>query len=119
MSGVIVPPEVYLGNLIMNRLSEAERNLKGSVLNNNKLEMAEEGQIVFGGGGTKITSSEVELPLIGKLCFGMFEIYVKGESLIFQHEDKKLVIQMDKEDEDKKDEGKEKEKEGNSIQEEL
>jgi hypothetical protein len=90
MSGVIVPSEVYLGNLIMNRLSEAERNLKGSVLNNNKLEMAEEGQIVFGGGGTTITSSEVELPENGKLRFGKFEIYVEKEKLVFKSEDKKL-----------------------------
>jgi hypothetical protein len=94
MSGVIVPPEVYLGNLIMNRLSEAERNLKGSVLNKNKLEMAEEGQIVFDGGGTTITSSEVELPANGKLRFAKFEICVEGERLIFKSEDKKLVMHV-------------------------
>jgi hypothetical protein len=108
MSGVIVPPEVYLGDLIRHRLEEAENRLKGSVLSKEKIELIESGEIVFVG-GTKITSTEVEWSGNGKLTFGKLEIYVEGEeTLIFQHGEKKFIVGLD---EVKDDKDKEKEKE--------
>jgi hypothetical protein len=112
MSGVIVPQEAYLENLIRNRLEEAENRLKGSLLSKDKIELTGGGEIVFDGGGTKITSTEVELPEHGKIRFGKFEIYVEGEeTLIFQHGEKKFIVGLEKEVKDDKDKEKEKEKE--------